>query len=333
MAQPSVASVHAVDPFLTNMMVNWEPGPGEDPFIADIAAPVIKVNDISGKYYIHSLEDLLRDEARPRSPGQVPASGGFTVSTDSYTCSEIAYRHKMPDEVRASYQAPDGPDRAATGHVAKKIQIRKERLFADTFFVSTAWASANRFTGGTNFTQFDGTGSEPVRVIREYLMRAARRAGGFRPNVAVLGEFVAEVLMQHADFRGRLSDNDVKEVDLQFIARILGLKKVFVGKAMYNTALEGGTASYSSCFDPNDALFMYVTDSPSIDQPSAAYQFEWTGKGNGSTANPGPGVRQYRAGDEGEGSDYYDGRSYMDRQVISDSLGVFLTDATAISAS
>lgn len=330
MAGPTYSQVHAVDPLLTNMMIGWTPP--EDVYIARAFVPSVPVKEKTAKYYIHNQGDTLRDSAKPRAPGQAPASGGFRLSTDSYVCEEKSYRHKMPDEIRAQYQAADGADRAAINHVGTKIRIAEERACASAFFTTGIWTGSSTATdlvGGTDFTRWSDSASTPVKDIRDQLYYVWR-SNGFRPTTGVLGAAVAEALMQHADFRGRLSDNEVKEVDLAFIARILGLKKVVVGLAVYNSANEGATDVITPVFDQNDALFIYVPEQVSIDKPAAAMHYSWTAF-DGVAGDGTVGVKQYRAADEGEASDWYQANVYDDFKVTGAALGVYFDGATNVS--
>lgn len=313
-----------VDVPLTNMAVGWL-GTNEGQYVCYQACPTVPVAERSGLYFEHDQASMLRDEAKPRAPGQAPAEGDFGFSTGQYACKEQAYRYALPDEVRANFKVPGTADGHATGHVSKKIAIRNERLFAENFFVSGVWDNDS-----TPTTTWEDPSSEPYAFLTD-IIEAMEDETGFRANELLLGSRAAKALTAHPDFRGRLSDNNEKIVTLEFIAKVLGIKKVLVGRAVYNSAEEGDAPSIQRCFDRTSALLMYVTDTPSVDAPSACYRFAWSAFDTNGLTDGTIAVRQYRDADQGKKKDWYEGSCYLDHVVTASNLGHFIPNAVNVA--
>ena len=66
-----------VDSALTNLAVAYFQNPKK--FIANKVAPIVPVAKASGKFFVHSKADLMRDEAKRRAPGQRFARTGAAL--------------------------------------------------------------------------------------------------------------------------------------------------------------------------------------------------------------------------------------------------------------
>jgi len=106
------------------------------------------------------------------------------------------------------------------------------------------------------------------------------------------------------------------------VARVLGLKKVIVGGATNNTAVEGATASYSRIMGKH-ALLAYVAPAPGKFTPSAAYQFAWRGLVGSAD---GQRVLTYR---EEPHIDWVEMEASYDFKLISAPLGAFFASVVA----
>jgi hypothetical protein len=102
----------------------------------------------------------------------------------------------------------------------------------------------------------------------------------------VLGYDVFVQLIQHPDIIDRLSDSSDRLVTTQKLASIFGLRDIYIATAVVNTAVEGETAVYAFVHGKH-AWVGYVTDSPSLLEPSAGYTFVWQGVSEGMGENIG----------------------------------------------
>lgn len=323
---PTRQMVHPVDMILTNMSVGYMQDPRSH--FARQIFPIVPVSDQSGKYQVFDKAAWLRDEAKRRAPGTLAADGGYTLSTGSYLCEEWAYRHKLPDEIRRNFQSPVSADLSAVKHVSEKLLIREDSQFASTFMGTGIWGTD--FTGvssspSTNqFLQWDQSSSTPITDMRTGI-RTVQKAIGRKPNVALIGPLVWDVLVDHSTVKSRIATSQTQIVTEQLIAALLGLDRVIVGESIYNSAAEGQTASMSHQLGKS-VLLAYVTSAPSMDEPSAGYIFSWSEFDGVSAANAAA-IRTYRQDDIK--SDWYEGNSFFDMRVTASDAGYYLTSCIA----
>jgi|SRR5882672_2952369 len=309
MAQPTLAQVH-IDQALTNMSIAYMQ---TKPSLARTVFPVVPVNKKSGLFFTFNKGDQYRNEAKRRAPGGTPAEGGWTASTGTFNCQEWSYRHLVPDEVRV--QSDFDIDRAAVGHVSKKLQLAEDLQFSTTYMTTGVW--------GTDFaptTRWDQPGATPVSEVAT-AKQTIQASTEYEPNTMVIARDVLRALQQSPDIRSRLAITKDQIITTDFLQNVFDVERVIVADHIYNTAAEGQTATMAY-FVTACALLCYVAPAPAIMEPSAGYMFSWSDFDNVS-ADGAAAVARYRHWDEGVRSDYYGGWAYEDMRVTGTDCGYF----------
>ena len=272
MSKPTQTDVRAVDPVLTNMLVGYM---NEDArFVADRAFPGVPVASSQGTYFIFDEKYWMADDAELRAWGADYAEGGFGLSTGNYATAQYARSHAIPDETRADSQAPMDLETAGVTRLAHILKIRKERLWAAVAMAGSVWGTTA--TGGSTSTKWSTyASSDPVGDVRT-AKRTISQSIAMNPNKFIMGEIVFDKLINHPDLIDRIKYTQMASVSgmEQALAAVLGVDQVLVGMAIYNTANEGQTGSYSAIVD-DDALLCYSAPSPGLFVPSAGYTFFW----------------------------------------------------------
>lgn len=275
MPQPTASDVH-VDAILTGISVAYEQD--NDAYIAGRVFPEIPVDKKSDKYFVYTKADWFRDEVQKRAPGTESAGGGFTLSTDSYSCDVWAFHKDVDDQTRANADAPINVDADATRFVTQRMLLRREIQWVTDYFTTTKWATD--VTGGVNFTKWsDYAASDPITDI-ETAKETMLSSTGMMPNTLVLGYEVFRQLKNHPDIVDRFKYTSSANITQEILARVFEVDRIFVARAIRNTAVEGASASYSFLYGKN-ALLMHVAPSPGLMTPSAGYSFAWRGVSDG----------------------------------------------------
>lgn len=299
MPQPAQSDVH-VDAILTNISVAYMQK--AENFIAQKVFPVVPVDKQSDKYFIYNKEDWFRDQAEERADATESAGSGYSLSTDFYNARVYAFHKDVGDQVRQNTDSPLDPDRDATNFVTQVMLQRQERQWVSDYFTPTpnsdsapaVWAneivgstqSANVYTGAPTFTQWsDFAGSDPLEDV-EQGKEAILSTTGFEPNTLVLGYSVFRKLKNHPDFVDRIKYTTSDSVTAELLAKMFDVERVFVAKAITNTAAEGQAGSYSFIHGKH-AWLGYVNPTPSLMAPSAGYVFTWKGVSDGIGTNIG----------------------------------------------
>lgn len=325
---PSRSDVHVNRP-LTNLSVAF--AQDAEGFIAARAFPVVPVQKQSDRYFLYPRGDFNRDEMRARAPGTESAGGTYAVdNTPSYSCTSFAYHKDVPDEIRDNADEPMNLDREATDYLTLKFLIRREKLWASTFFATSIWTTqvtgVAAAPGAGQFLQWNDPASTPIEDIR--LGRTTTKlVGGLRPNKLVVGSYVYDKLVDHPDIVGRLDRGQTQgpaKANLDSLAALFDLKEVLVMDAIENTAVKGATES-NAFIGGKHALLIYAAERPGIMTPTAGYTFSWTGRFGASALSSR--IKRLRA--DLLASDRLEIEAAFVPKLISADLGYFFASAVA----
>lgn len=312
MPQPTRSQVH-IDAILTNISIAYMND--MDSFVASKVFPTVNVAKQSDKYFTYSQADFYRDQAQVRSGGTESAGSGYGLSTDTYSSQVYALHKDVDDQVRANSDAPLDPDQDATRFLAHQMMIRQERDWATKFFTTSVWGNDS-----TPSTLWDASGSDPIADIQTGINTILSDTG-YLANTLVLSYAAYKTLRNHPDIVDRYKYTSADSISPELIGKVVDLPRVMVMKGVYNSAVEGASASYGQIGD-KDALLCYVAPSAGLMTASAGYNFVWNGVGGGlgtSTA-----VSRFRM--DHLRSDRIEIESAWDFKVVSSPLGYFFSN-------
>lgn len=155
------------------------------------------------------------------------------------------------------------------------LWLEKEKLLADTLTSTSIITQNTTLSGGSQFSDYNN--SDPVGVFSD--ARAAVLAGcGSMPNLAVLDILVWNKIRFHPamlDALGYKFDRPggLKESEL---ASVLGVDKVLIAKARYESAKEGQTSSLQPVWGKH-IVFACAPEKAEIMQTSVGYMMRLTG--------------------------------------------------------
>lgn len=317
MPQPTQNDVH-VDAILTGISVAYMQE--AEHFVAGKVFPSVPVSKQSDKFYTYSQADFFRDEVKYRADGTESAGSGYGLSTDSYSADVWALHKDIGDQVRANADAPLNMDQDATRYLAQQMLIRQERDWATNYFGTGIWD-----TDTTPSTLWSASGSTPIEDVQAGINTMLTNTG-YRPNVGVCSYAVFSILKNHTDIVERYKYTTSESMTATLIARVLGLDELYVMGSIVNTADEGATASYSQIGD-KDMLLAHVPSSPGLMQPSAGYNFTWTGLANTGGVGTSTSVSRFRM--DHLRADRLEIQSAWDMKVVSSALGYFFSNCVA----
>jgi hypothetical protein len=315
---PLAKDVH-VNKLLTDVLLGYH----NSEFIADQIFPAVMVGKQTDIIPAINKSAFFRDEAAtPLGETSEAADIGYTVDTSTYAyyCYRYGIKHFISDDRRVNEDDPFNSDREGTMLVTNAMRLRRERSFVSNLWKTSVWTTD--VTGGSTVVKWSDYGtSAPIENLRTY-KRTIRRLLGREPNTLILGDLVADRLLDHPDVLDRIKYTERGIASTELLAALFGVERVLVGKSVYTASAEGtaeGSVTYTANWD-DDALLLYTPSSPSIWEPAAGYTFFWnTGMGNGMEA-----VRKYR--DDKLMGDYIEIRSYYDQKKLLSDAGVFFSD-------
>jgi len=319
MPQPTSSDVH-VDAILTNISVAYMQEAGV--YIANRVFPSLPVEKSSDKYYKYDKGVWFRDEAQLRAPGTESAGSGYTLATDTYSTDVWAFHKDVDDQVRANADSPINPDRDATVFVTQRMLLRQELDWTSTYFTTGVWATDK--TGGVDFTQWSNyTSSDPITDI-ENAKSTILTSTGLMPNTLVMGYDVFRQLRHHPDIVDRIKYTSSEVPAEGILARLFGVDRILVSRAIKNTGAEGAADSFATIAGKNAALY-YVAPSPGLLTPTAGYQFVWRGVSDGMGQNVG--ITRFRMPELR--ADRIEAQMAWDFKVVATDLGYFFSACVA----
>jgi len=211
-----------------------------------------------------------------RAPGTESAGAGYNLTTASYSANVLALHKDVADQIRANADAPLNMDSDATKFLTQQMLIKRDLDWAASFFSGGSWTGSTTGSDITPGTKWDASGATPIEDI-DAQANSVEAKTGFKPNILVLGIDAFTALKNSADVVDRIRYTQTGVVTEDILASLLGVEKVVVARAVYNSALEGATDSISRIYTGDTALLLYRPTSPSLMHPSAGYTFAWTG--------------------------------------------------------
>ena len=312
---PLPGDVHVNQP-LTNISIAYLQDASH--FVASKVFPNIPVSKQGDRYYTYERGEFNRDEMQQRAPGTESAGGSYTLdNTPTYFANVYAFHKDIPDQVRANADSVLAPDTEATNYVTHKALIKREKLWASKYFTTGVWATDH------TTSDWGGGTSDPIVDIRTG-KRTVLQSTGFEPNTLILGKEVYDTLADNADVIERVNAGQTPGNPamgtLMAMMMLFEVERIFVMKAIENTAKEGVTASHSFIGGAN-ALLCYAAPSPGLMTPTAGYTFSWTGfLGAGSEGNR---IKRFRL--EEIESDRVEIQMAFDQKLVSADLGYFFS--------
>ncbi len=250
-------------------------------FAAEQVFANIPVNQKSDRYSVWDKGDLLRDEMTERNPGTESAGVGIDVdTTPNYSCRVYGLHQDVDDQTRANSDSILGPDKIATIHVTQKALIKKDAIFASKFMNSGIWSFNQVGVPGApaanQFKQWDQlSGTTIIRNVETWKEMIAG-GSGVDPNAMLIAPDVMPVLKTAQEIKDTIQYSSGGVVTEELLARLFGVEKVVVPKTVVNTAAKGATIAPSRMFSKK-ILLAYANPNPGIEEPSAGYNFSWTG--------------------------------------------------------
>jgi hypothetical protein len=264
---PNPADVHQ-DAALTDVAVAYLNDPAAS--IARRAFPVISVPKQSGKYYVWAAADTLRTDIQVRAPGTPAAERNWSLSKSSYYCDVLSLAFNVSRQLRSNADPAVDPEESVVKLLAQDALIKQEYDFGAVAFANN-WG-----TYATPGTAWSSAAAYPIddlsTAIRTVLINT-----GKRPNVLALGaDTWYKGLSKHEDLVDRLPDTSARIVTKDFLAALMGFDEVLVSEVVYNSAVEGLSASNAFAATGDGALVFYRAPLVAPMVATAGATFVWS---------------------------------------------------------
>jgi len=264
-----------VDKHLSNIAIAYRPFG----FIADMVFPVVNVGKQSDMIKVYSQADMMRETEALRSPGTEARKVSLSVTSATYYAKNYALKVEVPieDRVNADPIFMRDLEEGGVEYATDQLMIGKERRVA-----TLATASANVSTVFNVVSYWtDYTNSDPLGDVWT-AMDQQRDNIGYKPTGVVFSEPAWRNFSRNAEVINKIHRTGVTggapPVTTDQAAGLIGVQKVLVAGAMYNSNAEGLSQSLTDIWGDYTLLY-YTPERPSVNFPSWGYSFRWTAPG------------------------------------------------------
>lgn len=256
-----------IDPLLTDASSMYVPK--DENVIADRLLPGLKFSQYTGKLGGYGKSHLRIENTVAAGKGKFRRVESIVRTTRGFEIESHGLEGMVSKRDYKNVIDPFDAEKDETLGLTTILLLEKEKGLADALGSTSILTQNTTLVGGAKFSDY--TNSDPVSVLN-VAKKAVRDGCGAVANAMILEYSVAEVLRYHPQLLdmlgykfarpGGLSDDE--------LARALGVKKVFVPNAMYNSAKEGQTDVLAPVWGKNVVLAV-IPDSAAKYQISLGY--------------------------------------------------------------
>jgi len=261
-------NVQPVDPVLTAFMNDYS----NEMFVMDKVFPVVSVGVESGTYYTMTGKEKWLETHTRRAPGAKFARMNIDPATGTYTTHEEGQEIAVDKRIQKTALDPFDPYRVAAQTVNDVIKLRRERIVAAILSNAAIFTNTNALAG---ITMWDDANSDPIAEVNTRKL-TIRNGCGRAPNTIVMPWEVYLALTDHPVMINRLSLNNTQILSESIMADLFDIERVFITKAVYNSAQEGQAVVGTPVMGTN-VWIGYVNPTPSLVDPSAGYLIQSEG--------------------------------------------------------
>lgn len=314
-----------LDTFLSNVAITYEP----KGMICDVAAPIVPVGKQSDNYPIwdHAQAFIIEDDKR--APGTEANKIERSVSSETYFADNYALKMPLTLEDRENMDA------------VFVSQMREGQVKYIKSKLMLAWEQrlTNLCTSGSNVGSYATVDSDWIETRNGYSdplgdcwtgLNNVKDSTGYRPNKCIMGETAWQYFRRHADVidiiygeSGNPGGKGARYASEENFKKIFELDEFFVGRAYYNSAGEGQSASLSALWG-DSVLWYYAPDNPSIEEPSFMYSFRWNKPGLPNM------IAERHPYDGKTKSEEIELGYYQDEKITAKNLGFLMTHVTSV---
>ncbi len=249
-------------------------------FVALQAFPKVGHPQKEGKFFTFPQADWNRSFARKRKDNEEAAGGGFTVSTDTFSCDLWSISSDIGQQANANQDPAIQLRRRKVRWCIQQMYLALETDFNTTFMASEAtWGAAGvgyetgvaGVPGANEFKQWSDPAGVPLKDIQRARTVVIKKSGGFDPNTLVMGYAVFAALKTNPEILDRIKYTNDEAVTAAIMARYFEVERILVMKAVLDSSQDfiGGKV----------ALLCYVNPTPGISDVdfSAGYTITWEG--------------------------------------------------------
>lgn len=258
------------DPLLTGVSSAYIP----PAYISESILPVIPSLTSTGLLAKYGTNHLRIEVNAKAGRGAYRRVEAIARSQSQYSIEGHGLEGLVTDSDYRNVQNPYDAERDEALGLSTLLWLEKEKALADTIFSTSIIGNNTTLTGANQFS--DTSNSDPLGVSATARSTVYGNCG-MEPNLCVMSWDVWNILRFHPAILDALGfkQNRAGMLSNEELASALGVDKVLVGKAKYESAKEGQTSSLASVWG-KDMLFCVAPDRAVPYQVSLGYLVQYS---------------------------------------------------------
>lgn len=227
-----------VDKLLTGVSSAYIP----EGYISEEVLPFIGSKQSTGLLAKYGNQHLRIENSYKAGRGSYRRVEAISRSSVGYAIEGHGLEDIVTKEDYANVENPYKPEEDCVMGLQAMLWLEKEKLLADTLADTSVVTQTQTLSGTSQFSDYDN--SDPLSIFKT--ARSTVRTGcGKYPNGAIMDMAVWNVLRFHPQVLDALGFKYARPGGLEpdELAVALGVKKIFLADASYNTVKEGQTDS------------------------------------------------------------------------------------------
>jgi hypothetical protein len=281
----------------------------QDEFIGTKVLPIFPTKKKASIFPAITRESITRDADTKRAPRGNYNRDSFQAKDRQYACEEHGLEGPLDDSEREMYASDFDSELTTVQIVTRRVLQAQEKRIASAVFDTATFSGADLFTD-YSAEPWDNASSDVIAQVRE-VREKVRKNCGIDPGTLIMSKANIDRLLANAGIKGaiqyvaRLTEAEI----LNALADILGIKKIVVGKGIYNSAKEGKAFKGADIWSGDYAMVAVIGEGQRLSDPSMGRTFLWTGDSPENAT-----VEQYR--DDAARSDIFRVRQHVDEMII-----------------
>lgn len=284
-------------------------------FIGRQIIPVFRSTKKAASFSAITRETLLQDKNAERAAGSGYNRIHSGAKDKSFDCPEYGLEHVVDDSERALYQTDFDADDVAAKVLSRSFWLQYEKRVATLIFNTTTWTGSALYTDNSS-APWDTAASDVIAHVAA-AKEKVRVLTGMVPNALILTQAQLENLLRNDKVIARFPGASIitEEMVRNSLGSIFGLRKLIVGRAVRNSAIEGQTFSGTDVWTDDYAMVALVADEGApLSTPCVGRSILWVPDSPSDVV-----MEQYR--EEQVRGDVFRVRHSMDELVIDSSFG------------
>lgn len=245
-------------------------------YVSESALPTIEVVQTTGKLAKYGNSHLRIENSLVAGRGGYRRVEPISRSTDTYTIEGHGLEGVVTADDRRNVEEPYKAEEDEVLGLTSQIWLGKEKGLADTLGSTSILTQNTTLSGTSQYSDF--ANSDPIDDFIT-ARKAVRDGCGAQADTVVMDWQVANVLRFHPQMLDSLGykDNRPGGLNMEELANAMGVRRLLLAEAVYNSAKEGQSDSLAPVWG-KDIVFGVMPENAQVRQVSLGYLVKYAGK-------------------------------------------------------